>query len=310
MIALRNSRAGHIPQSVIDTALHRHPDGYGIAWREAGTVRTAKYAPAQRKAFRRHLRKLDKRFDIEYAAHFRMATQGPAVQALAHPFTYKDAGEGTVAIVHNGIINIHAEAHESDTEVFVRNVLATLPTAWWRDPAQRYLVSEAIGYSKLVVMTATETVIINESLGEWDGGLWYSSSHRKTPATGWSGKGYSAASSWESAYHSPAQVTAEGALVPAARDTVYDGALATEEPDGYTFRHGGHTVTALQAIERSRDGDYLDAVLCESCYTTGDVYVIDGGVLIDMAHTSGPSAPRENDADTDDERIITSRVGA
>lgn len=50
------------------------------------------------------------------------------------------------------------------------------------------------------------------------------------------------------------------------------------------LRHGGHPLTTLATFDRLHDGDYPNGVLCDTCNTFGDVYVIDGGVYIDMSH--------------------------
>ena len=128
MIAHRPASAEHrgsnIPNTVIDTAIGRHPDGFGIAWREAGALRHEKFGPAESTEFRDALKKLDKDSTIEYTAHWRFATSGKPCRDLSHPFIYTDPIEGDVAVFHNGVIDIATGgSHESDTSVFVRDVM-------------------------------------------------------------------------------------------------------------------------------------------------------------------------------------------
>ena len=180
MIALRPAASGNIPNAVIDAAMTRHADGFGLMWRDAKGVHATTYAPQARKPFRKALKSLD-RSGVEYAAHFRFATSGPKNAEMAHPYSYEDPDPevGTVYLMHNGVIGIeHDRTAESDTSAFVRLVLAALPSRWWTQPALVFLVNEAIDYSKFVIMTATETVNLHDKLGEWDGGLWYSSYHK------------------------------------------------------------------------------------------------------------------------------------
>lgn len=183
LIAYRPHGASNIPKDVVSTALNRHPDGFGLMWRDASGLHTQSFAPNQRKRYRKALAELD-RSKTEYAAHFRWATSGPRNTEMAHPYVYNDpdASVGQVAVMHNGVISIqHDHAKESDTNAFVRLVLAALPSRWWTVPALVYLVNEAIGYSKFVIMTKDETVNLHDKRGSWDGGIWYSSDHKPAP---------------------------------------------------------------------------------------------------------------------------------
>lgn len=350
MIAFRPVKPGkggaNIPHAVVDTALYRHPDGFGVAWRGEGedgkpTLHVERYGPSERKAFRKSLRRIDS-MKVEYVAHFRFATHGPKDSPHAHPYEYEDAREGRVLVFHNGIIDIATTKAESDTEVFVRDVLARLPSRWWHNGALKYLVGQSIGWSRLVIMTATETVNLQEDDGEWDGGLWYSSSHRPsgyasytstgkeygTPAH-WSGKGYGMTSDdysdWkaEESYSSFIRRKAEEQKAarenPDLRESVSADNSARRSAltllgettevrllppgaesmhrnidDPRTFRHGGHTVQAIVDIDSDNDGDYPSSVLCDSCYTVGDLYMIDGQALIDMAHRTASGELDDN----------------
>lgn len=321
MIAYAPAGAGRLTPSVIGTAMGRHADGFGIAWRDlsgsAPVLRTATFAPHDKPAFRAQLDAVMQAGD-EYAVHFRMATSGPRNVDMSHPFTYEDPDPkvGTVAVLHNGIIGIaHDRTKESDTAAFVRLVLAQLPSQWWAQPALVYLVREAIGYSKLTIMTAHGTHIVGEEKGEWDDGIWYSSEHRASTWT--SGK-------WESKYTPKgATVTAKPANtapnpqskrsqkraakaaarnarkglsvlpsgnVPAERALVTvtsTGGDVCEVPGVPEFtglRHVGHNVSVLTSMPLDIDADYQGAVICEECRTSGDVYVIDGSRYIDLAH--------------------------
>ena len=297
MIAFRpvgKGKVGNMPNAVIDTALTRHPDGYGIAWRENGFVRTAKFGPDARKEFRKMVRRLDNA-GFEYAAHFRQATHGPACKRLSHPFVYEDPTEGRVAILHNGVIDIKTTAEESDTEVFVRDVLAKLPSAWWRNPALTYLVGEAIGWSKLVIMTPSETQIIFEDRGSWDGGLWYSSNHKPAATTTYQYNGgrWFAGPTVSHKDQRPYLYDVKAADAPATPPVVQSAVL----------QHGGHTLSAIKDIRFDRDGDFQDAVICDTCFTIGDLYVIDNAYYVDMSHKMGLLAVPEA-IDDDEESVL------
>ena len=311
LIAYRKAGKSRIPHSVVDTALWRHPDGFGLAYRNAAGLNVERFGPAlaERKAFRRALIRVDQS-GVEYAAHWRFATHGPKVVGLAHPFTYPDPVEGEVAILHNGIIPIATEASESDTSAFVVQVLAQLPSAWWRSAALRFVVSQSIGWSKLVVMTATETVILNEEDGEWDCGFWYSSNHRplvnlaytstssKVPAwTSATSKSASEAYKALTGKTPPILSPARLALIPA---TTGEEAWLPDRVvrDADTFDHGGHTLVATRWFSRDRDGTHMKGVRCVECDVRGDAFVISGDTYFDIEHRVPVDLPVE-------ERVMT-----
>ena len=296
---LGREAVGRIPGDVIDAALARHPDGFGYAARIDGTLVTATYAPAERAAFRAALVALDAS-GAEYAAHFRFATSGPKDAAMAHPYTYADPDPavGTVAVVHNGVLSIaHNRAAESDTSAFVRLVLAELPSRWWTQPVFTYLVGEAIGSSKLVVMTADETAIIGEDYGSWDGDLWYSSSYKPTAALpkweSWSAKRQTAASNPAPLTVVPAPVSrreqrrVNRAAKRAAKRAAHNGSaliLATASNEYPTLTHAGHLVSLTGEWSEAGDADLVGGVTCVECSTIGDGYRIDGRWYFDIAH--------------------------
>lgn len=298
LIAYRPKGSGNIPNAVIDTAMTRHPDGFGVTYRKGGNLCTERFAPNARKAFRKALKRIDAT-GAEYVAHFRYATSGPTDQHHAHPYEYHDPLGNRVLVFHNGVISLpHDHVRESDTEAFVRDVLAYLPPRWWTMPAMRYMVGEAIGWSRLVLMTDEETVNLQERNGTWDGGLWYSSEHRPTkrvatvpnppkvthvPKAQWVQRRESASADRYEAMVEAATKSAEDSYHVLMTDTESD------PWDDMHFHHGGHNVTAMRPIERSKgDREYTAVLLCDTCYTVGDAYVIDGEVLIDMGHRFGP----------------------
>lgn len=306
MIAYRpvtpGRRGSNIPTDVIDTAMTRHPDGFGVAWREGGKLWRQKFGPEHRREFRKVLKRLDKDQTIEYVAHFRWATHGPEDAAHSHPYEYMDPEVGTVLVFHNGVIDIGTRHDESDTEVFVRDVLAHLPSRWWAQPALRYLVGEAISWSKLVIMTNDETVNLQEGSGTWDGGIWYSSNHKPTTyshtvngvtvsGSYWSGKG----GREESRAVVPVKNAYQTAFGDLADDD--DGACIIDPTLGLPgqWRSGGHNLTAIKDIDRKVDGEYMESLICDECHTIGDVYIVDGRAYPDIAHRFGSGSPESED---------------
>lgn len=283
-LAIYSRGKSAIPQKYIDAAFERHPDGYGVAYVEDGQVRTAKFAPSERRAFRKRLRAIERRKQ-PFAAHWRYATQGPVSREMSHPYTYDDPVEGTVAILHNGVINIKADKTESDTLAFVRLVLAELPSRWWMQPALRFLVSQSIGWSKLVVVTPNDGILlVNESGGTWDGntGIWYSSAYKPSPPTKASTPYKWAPSAPPKGKDAP---TGKGwQMIPA---TTPDNAHVKDASQSVApmLTHAGHALETLKPLKADgKDCAVKRAVKCLTCGTFGDVYRIENQRYIELAH--------------------------
>lgn len=288
-------KGSNIPNAVIDTAIARHGDGFGIAWRdpERGLVYD-KFGKtlAEKAAFRALLKEIDAMNTVEYVAHWRWATHGPEDADHAHPYMYEDPDPtvGTVLVFHNGIISgVTTTQLESDTEVFVRDYLAKLPSRWWDNVGIRKLVDHMGGWSKLVLMTQDETINLNHYSGEEDGGLWYSSEHRPTKGynyrwddeddwegyekygmNAYSGKGDAAQRPYESNY--------------TASKSADIGETTHPRTNSEVWMHQGHELSCLQKFDFTKDGDYEVSVVCDTCGTAGDVYIIDGKAYIDIPH--------------------------
>ncbi len=292
-------RGSNLPNAVIDTNEHANNDGFGIAWRtREGALVHDKFGPADFAKFHTLLKRIDKDTSTEYVAHFRTATHGAACQALSHPFTYIDPVEGEVAVFHNGMLDVAVTKTESDTQVFVDTLLAQLPSRWWANEALLSLVEMAADTSRLVVMTARETVRINAYLGETKGGIWYSTSPFPAWSRGVVGQyggtfGYSyrknADGTWSpnAAPKAVTSVTVPTVWRKPEADTV--DVRDWDDPDkiqGYAhgvtdWYHGGHRVTPLGDVKQ---GDHNGAVVCPTCKMDGEYYKIDGSIYIDMAH--------------------------
>lgn len=280
MIAIRPAAGSNIPNAVIDTAMRRHPDGFGVAWRRDGALYAERFGPKEARAFRVTLKTLDRQ-GVEYVAHWRLATHGPTDRDHAHPYEYTDPEGDRVLVFHNGVIGVNTAKTESDTEVFVQRVLARLPARWWHEPKLRCVVDQSIGYSKLVIMTADETVSLHPNRGQTIGGIWYSSNPKPDVYT-----------SRPSTYMASKPSVYTPPLLPAPKTAAESAAtfgltMAADPNAGRKWQHAGHRVSRLVSIDRSADGEWQDGVRCDACQTLGDVYVIDGKTYIDLQHLAG-----------------------
>jgi len=105
--------------------------------------------------------------------HFRIKTHGAISKDNCHPFIVSDR----IGFIHNGIIDIDTKGNESDTMAFNREYLKRINDLdrCISNVGIQDLLSDRIGGSKLVFLdNLGRTNIINEDLGVWDRGIWYS----------------------------------------------------------------------------------------------------------------------------------------
>lgn len=113
--------------------------------------------------------------------HFRIATHGIIDKENCHPHLVNE----NLAFVHNGIIETSKNivlSDQSDTILFNESILQRLDkkfngSDWINCKVIVELIAGYIEDSKLIFMDHRGTVkIINENLGCWDAGIWYSNS--------------------------------------------------------------------------------------------------------------------------------------
>jgi hypothetical protein len=115
--------------------------------------------------------------------HHRFSTGGGETVENCHPFTW--GHDERIAIAHNGVLPIRPGKRKSDTRIWAENHLANMGPEvldsqdWW-DKTEKWL-----GTSKAAVLTAHpnnqySVYILNERLGHWDNGVWYSNRSYET----------------------------------------------------------------------------------------------------------------------------------
>ena len=168
-----------ISRETLSQCFKSNPDGAGFMY---GTGKKVKI----RKGF----------FDFEsfYAAyqphenkalliHFRIKTHGAVEVSNCHPFYVTDE----VGFIHNGIISKHGgNVNKSDTRDFNERVLRPLVKSFGttiiHSPQIQPLIESYIGYSKLAFMDKDgNTTIYNESMGNYDNGVWFSNHSWEPP---------------------------------------------------------------------------------------------------------------------------------
>jgi hypothetical protein len=321
IIIHREPGAGHLSDDIIRHHRRVNPDGFGIAWRGPNGVESIKFAPNDFERFHERLKSIDADAGVEYVAHFRTATHGKPCEDLSHPFTYEDAKDGKVVVFHNGIIPITPAEGDSDTGTFVRAVLAKLAPRWWAKSAYKFLVEEAIGYSRLLVMTNNETVRFGSTNhGGWNkrDGLWFSTTalpYSSSTSQTYGGSTVKSLSSGgtTSDPKAPTRLPQSWKGWVKGADGIWrqkpegsnDEPGTSEDDDNYDeplgwYQKGpdgvNHYIEALTE-EEDDHGDMCGDCLCTVCDTVGEWYVIDGQTYVDIEHS-------EEDADEETDEVM------
>lgn len=168
--------SGKVPLDQIIRSMNRHPHGWGFAVATGKNVLSYKSVNPDR-----FLDAWKNRVKGPVLFHARWATHGPVVTANCHPFTLK--GHGMVA-AHNGIIPGFGRGEMSDTRHFVEEVLCPMPKWFLEDSTIKDNITSLLQGSKLVLLDKWANVeILNEALGLWHQGRWYSNTSALTVPT-------------------------------------------------------------------------------------------------------------------------------
>ncbi len=168
---------GNIPRKHLQRSLHANPDGWGFMFARKGhlVIRKGMSNRAFWSAWR------EEKPSGPTVFHARIGTQGTKSEKNCHPFPVPNH---ELAMCHNGILRQHCDSESpvSDTQLFVWDVLANLPTGFLDNEGIQALLSHYAGNGKLVFMDGKGNVaIINEHIGYWHSGRWYSNSSYRPP---------------------------------------------------------------------------------------------------------------------------------
>lgn len=171
------SKGTVVPEDHISEAWRMNPHGGGFAWidpnKEGGVWYSKRHMDLN--AFKHNLKDVK---DTPLIMHFRIASVGKRIPENTHPFVIGKGLSGWV-MAHNGTIpDMDLRGDESDTSAFARDVLGPLmdnnPNQIF-DPDTKRTLEERIKGSKMVLMGPKgQHVILNEGLGHWKDGIWYS----------------------------------------------------------------------------------------------------------------------------------------
>lgn len=159
-LLIANPQNKPLDPSVLDTATESNPDGFGFACRKNGKVvikKATDVSPISQLA-------LLEEYGWPEIVHWRYTTRGKTCASNAHPFRISP----TMALGHNGTLDLKPRKGLSDT--------ATLARSLRRAPerAVRDLKKGDFGRNKFAILTTRKVHIVNEGLGTWNDGVWYS----------------------------------------------------------------------------------------------------------------------------------------
>lgn len=176
-------------------ACANNPDGFGWAVNIGHKIITGKSFNAEHsvRTFLDLLRKYPSAWGL---FHARIATHGAVCIDNTHP--YKVGGRSDLILAHNGVLGIELEKGEtrSDSRVFAEDWLPALGVGVLDDEQEFSQLETLCSGSKLAILsTAPElkkpVYIINENLGHWSAGLWWSNHSYKIGSSFWSGSAWS-----------------------------------------------------------------------------------------------------------------------
>ena len=181
-----------VDRSILAYAYNKNNDGIGVM--SIAGIEKFMGKKALKRA-RRYLETFLVPEAIPFAIHFRWATHGAVCMQNTHPY---EAPTGNHWVMHNGILGItsgEATAAESDTAVYVRKYLHTLPD--FSDKEFYEAVEQQIGWgNKLCIMDANgEFKLCNDDAGEWIGGIWFSNTY-SLPSDKIPARAYNYGTSW------------------------------------------------------------------------------------------------------------------
>ena len=119
-----------------------------------------------------------------FVVHFRIRTHGLTDAERTHPFRLPDGG----ALAHNGVLSgtTFNDPIKSDTQIFIERFGKLLTKEILSK--EKDVLGHAIGYNKFAIIhNDGDFTIVNDRLGTWDKGRWFSNSSFRPAAERYAG---------------------------------------------------------------------------------------------------------------------------
>lgn len=171
---LNTKKAGRLPKNQIKNSWDNNDMGSGLLWTKDNKLNVFKTYEYDEYIEKYNELRDDKSIG-NIVLHFRIATSGYNGEHNLHPFLVNN----DLGFVHNGVIKGLGNKSFSDTYQF-NDMLKKFSHNFVSCDMTKYFISEYIGYSKLIFLDSKDRyTIINEDLGKWSSGNWYSNDSYK-----------------------------------------------------------------------------------------------------------------------------------
>lgn len=163
-------------------AADSNPHGYGYAFMNDGVIITGRGMDAE-DVIDRFLRIRQGLPHAWAMFHARFTTHGETNKSNCHPF--RVGGSKNIVLGHNGVLPIDTGTDKrSDTRIFAEEWLPEIGVEALDDPTTYGWLEKWAAGSKIAVFstdprTKQDVYILNEHLGHWDKGIWWSNSSYK-----------------------------------------------------------------------------------------------------------------------------------
>ena len=189
-VAIFKPKEEQISKEILKRCWESNPHGAGFMYAKDGRIKVAKELTSFKKFLRVFREHENSAKGCDVVIHFRIMTHGVLDYRNTHPHRVNNE----TWLVHNGIIDDHCykNAKLSDTVKFCK-MLGGLPRDFMNNPATVNLIGGYSDTDKMIMLnTRGESRIVNEELGIWDQGIWYSNQSYEKPkaARVWTYGGY------------------------------------------------------------------------------------------------------------------------
>lgn len=157
------------------TSWRSNPDGFGMMYSTGSMIATYKELYSVKKAWNAYCKIAGK---YNTVLHFRIGTSGNKNLFNCHPFEVNS----NLWFCHNGILDITVPKGSliNDTQIFNRDILKKLDKDFYKNKYTMSVLGAMIEHSKFIFLDNEGLIsIVNEHLGTWDKGIWYSNTTYK-----------------------------------------------------------------------------------------------------------------------------------
>ena len=170
-----------VKKEYLENGWNSNSDGGGYSFLRNNVLVTKKFRN-KTKFLKQYEIDFDNNKESKFIVHFRLATDGTNKGVTnVHPFSVNE----NLVFAHNGIIsNVGEDKILSDTQLFNNKILKNMQSDFLSYKGNKKLIADFIGHSKLVFLnTKNQMTIINEHLGHWKNGVWFSNDSYRTKET-------------------------------------------------------------------------------------------------------------------------------